>query len=156
MADDNSKMLGDDEGTPAPASKGKGRIATLLPTLLKYIALALGAIILIVTVVIITMNIMNGNKNTASAIPISEEYKEAAEELDWYQSLGEIQTRSNDSEPASVVVNIFLGYKKEDKITSTEITAQRIPIRDYLRNYFAATPDTDINKNPQLTPNPWS
>ena len=68
---------------------------------------------------------------------ITEDYKEFAEELDWYQSLGEIQTRTSDTTHASVVVNIFLGYKKEDKVASAEITAQKIPIRDFLRNYFA-------------------
>ena len=122
MADEDSVNddLGDEEGAAAAPAK-KGGIGGLLPTLLKYIALALGAIILIVTVVIITMNI-----------------KEIAEELEWYTSLNEIQTRTSDPTPASVVVNIFLGYKKEDKVTSTEITAQRIPIRDFLRNYFAA------------------
>ncbi len=136
MSDDMEGDFGEDSGAGAAPAK-KGGVGGLLPTLLKYVALAVGAIILIVTVVIITMNIMGSNKPQQAAIPISEDYKEAAEELDWYQSLGEIQTRSSDPTPASVVVNIFLGYKKDDKITSTEITAQRIPIRDFLRNYFA-------------------
>ncbi|MCH5282766.1 MAG: flagellar basal body-associated FliL family protein [Treponema sp.] len=137
MADDDmDDGLGDDDvgGGSSPKKGGGGGF---LPTLLKYVALGLGAIILIVTVVIITMNIVGGNKPAAAAIPISEDYKEMAEELDWYQGIGEIQTRSSDPIPASIVVNIFMGYKKEDKVTSTEITAQRIPIRDFLRNYFA-------------------
>jgi flagellar FliL protein len=138
MADENSDILGDEEGAQEASPKSKGGIGNILPTLLKYIALALGAIILIVTVVLITMKITSGNKTQTSAVPVSEEYKEIPEELDWYQSLGEIQTRTNDPEPASVVVNIFLGYKKDDKAASTEITAQRIPIRDYLRHYFSA------------------
>ena len=139
MADEDNvdDGLGEEEGGSAAPAK-KGGIGGLLPTLLKYIALALGAIILIVTVVIITMNIMGSNKPSQAAIPVSEDYKEIAEALEWYTSLGEIQTRSSDPIPASVVVNIFLGYKKEDKVTSTEITAQRIPIRDFMRNYFAA------------------
>lgn len=139
MADEDNvdDGLGEEEGGSAAPAK-KGGIGGLLPTLLKYIALALGAIILIVTVVIITMNIMGSNKPSQAAIPVSEDYKEIAEELEWYTSLGEIQTRTSDPIPASVVVNIFLGYKKEDKVTSTEITAQRIPIRDFMRNYFAA------------------
>lgn len=137
MADDDmDDGLGDDEVSGGSSQKKSGG-GGFLPSLLKYVALALGAIILIVTVVIITMKVMGGNKPAAAAIPISEDYKEIAEELDWYQGIGEIQTRSSDPIPASVVVNIFLGYKKEDKITSTEITAQRIPIRDFLRNYFA-------------------
>ncbi len=137
MADDDAGTddLGDDNAAAAPSKKGG--IGGILPTLLKYIALALGAIILIVTVVIITMNIVGANKPAQAAIPVSEDYKEIAEELEWYTSLSDIQTRTSDAVPASVVVNVFLGYKKEDKVTSTEITAQRIPIRDFLRNYFA-------------------
>jgi flagellar FliL protein len=96
----------------------------------------LGAIILIVTVVIITMNIMGSNKPSQAAIPVSEDYKEIAEELEWYTSLGEIQTRTSDPIPASVVVNIFLGYKKEDKATSTEITQRTVELKDFLRRYF--------------------
>ena len=59
MADEDNvdDGLGEEEGGSAAPAK-KGGIGGLLPTLLKYIALALGAIILIVTVVIITMNIM--------------------------------------------------------------------------------------------------
>ena len=137
MADEDSGIdLGEDSETVAAPAK-KGGLGGILPTILKYVALALGAIVLIVTVVIITMNVMGGNKTRQTQVPISEEYKEYAEELDWYQSLGEIQTRTSDASHASVLVNIFLGYKKEDKVASAEITAQKIPIRDFLRNYFA-------------------
>lgn len=137
MADEDSGIdLGEDSETAVAPAK-KGGLGGILPTILKYVALALGAIVLIVTVVIITMNVMGGNKTRQTQVPISEEYKEYAEELDWYQSLGEIQTRTSDASHASVLVNIFLGYKKEDKVASAEITAQKIPIRDFLRNYFA-------------------
>lgn len=137
MADEDSGIdLGEDSETAAAPAK-KGGLGGILPTILKYVALALGAIVLIVTVVIITMNVMGGNKTRQTQVPISEEYKEYAEELDWYQSLGEIQTRTSDASHASVLVNIFLGYEKEDKVASAEITAQKIPIRDFLRNYFA-------------------
>lgn len=137
MADEDSGIdLGEDSETAAAPAK-KGGLGGILPTILKYVALALGAIVLIVTVVIITMNVMGGNKTRQTQVPISEEYKEYAEELDWYQSLGEIQTRTSDASHASVLVNIFLGYRKEDKVASAEITAQKIPIRDFLRNYFA-------------------
>ena len=82
MADEDSVNddLGDEEGAAAAPAK-KGGIGGLLPTLLKYIALGLGAIILIVTVVIITMNIMGSNKPAQAAIPVSEDYKEIAEEF---------------------------------------------------------------------------
>ena len=135
MADDDTDGTFDDEGGGTSEKKGGG--GGILPKILLFVAIGLGAIILIVAVVVITMNVMGANKPQQAAIPISEDYKEVAEELEWYQSLGEIQTRSSDPIPASIVVNIFMGYKNEDKVTSTEITAQRIPIRDFLRNYFA-------------------
>lgn len=137
MADEDSDLgLEEDSGSSAAPAK-KGGMGGILPAILKYVALALGAIVLIVTVVIITMNVMGGNKTRQTQVPVSEDYKEYAEELDWYQSLGEIQTKTKDESRASVVVNVFLGYKKEDKVAATEITAQRIPIRDFLRYYFA-------------------
>ena len=116
MADEDSGIdLGEDSETAAAPAK-KGGLGGILPTILKYVALALGAIVLIVTVVIITMNVMGGNKTRQTQVPISEEYKEYAEELDWYQSLGEIQTRTSDASHASVLVNIFLGYKKPEEL----------------------------------------
>ena len=136
MADEDSDIdLG--EGSDVDATPAKKGIGGLLPTILKYVGLGVGAVILIVTVSLITVKIVTKNSTKTQQVPISEDFKEYAEELDWYTSLGEIQTRTCDAEHASVVVNIFLGYKKDDKVASAEITAQKIPIRDFLRNYFA-------------------
>ena len=55
--------------------------------------------------------------------------------LDWYTSLGAIRTKTSDELPASVVVDIALGYKKEDKATSTEITQRTIELKDFLRDF---------------------
>ena len=78
MADDDSGIdLGEDSETATAPAK-KGGLGGILPTILKYVALALGAIVLIVTVVIITMNVMGGNKTRQTQVPISEEYKEYA------------------------------------------------------------------------------
>lgn len=145
MADEDlDSELNDDAGIPSSPSK-KGGLGGVLPTILKYVALALGAIILIVTVVIITINVMGGNKTRQTQIPISEEYKEYAEPLDWYQSLGGIQVKTIDG--ASVDVNIFLGYKKEDKVASAEISEQKIPIRDFLRHFFTSKTSEELTPN---------
>ena len=50
----------DNENAGESERKSKG-IGGLLPTLLKWVAIILGAIILIVTVVVITMKIVGGN-----------------------------------------------------------------------------------------------
>lgn len=148
MADEESDIdLGDEGGAPAAPAK-KGGLGGALGTILKYVALALGAIILIVTVVVITMKVMGKNTTNAPQIALTEDYKEVAEPLDWYTSLGDIQTKTTGVQTCSVVVNVYLGYKKDDKIASAEITAQRIPIRDFLRRYFAnKTPEELLPQN---------
>ena len=68
-------------------------------------------------------SVINKNSSSSESVThISDEYKVQKEILDWYTSLGAIRTKTCDELPASVVVEIALGYKKEDKATSTEIT----------------------------------
>ena len=110
----------------------------LLPTLLKWIAIAVGAIILIVTVVVVTMSIINSNSPSTAAVPVSQEYQPKRPEYDWYQSIPEVRAKTVDTMPASVIVNVVLGYKKDDKVASNEITARKVEIQDYLRKYFSS------------------
>ena len=133
----------DNETTGESEKKSKG-IGGLLPTLLKWVAIVLGAIILIVTVVVITMKIVGGNTSQQAVIPVSQEYGSKREVLDWYTSLGQISTKTSDSIPASVIVEVVLGYKQADKATSTEITQRQIEIKDYLRRYFTQRTVEDL------------
>ncbi|MDD5790320.1 MAG: flagellar basal body-associated FliL family protein [Spirochaetia bacterium] len=139
MADDNDLDLNDDAGgsddLSSASSKRKG-MGGLLPMLLKWVAIGLVAIILIVTVVVITMKVMGGSKTQAAVIPVTEEYSSTKEILDWYNSLGVIRTKTSDVNPSSVIVDVVLGYKKDDKATSTEITQRTVELKDFLRRYF--------------------
>ena len=148
MADDGLDGL-EDSGSAGNASvKRSGGAGSFLPSLLKWIAIALGAIILIVVVVIITNVVMNKNNPSSDNITrISDEYVVQKEILDWYTSLGAIRTKTSDELPASVVVDIALGYKKDDKATSTEITQRTIELKDFLRRYF--TEKTIVELRPQ-------
>ena len=114
MADDGLDGL-EDSGSVGNASVKRSGAGSFLPSLLKWIAIALGAIILIVVVVIITNVVMNKNNPSSDNITrISDEYVVQKEILDWYTSLGAIRTKTSDELPASVVVDIALGYKKDD------------------------------------------
>ncbi len=133
----------DNETTGESEKKSKG-IGGLLPTLLKWVAIVLGAIILIVTVVVITMKIVGGNAPQQAVIPVSSEYGSKREVLDWYTSLGQVSTKTSDAIPASVIVEVVLGYKQADKAASTEITQRQIEIKDYLRRYFTELTVEDL------------
>jgi len=144
MADNESINLEDDGAAASAPPPKKGGLGALLPSLLKWVAIALGAIILIVTVVVVTMKIMGTNSSADTVIPISEEYAGKREILDWYTSLGSIRTKTSDAIPASVVVEVVLGYKKDDKATATEITSRTIELKDFLRRYFAEKTVADL------------
>ena len=145
MATDDDLGLDDNEDVGVSAPQKKGGMGALLPTLLKWIAIIVGAIILIVTVVVITMNIMNKNGSGASAvIPVSSEYTTKREELSWYTSLGQIQTQTNDTSPANVIMDVALGYKEDDKVASAEITKRQIEIKEFLRRYFSAKSKNEL------------
>lgn len=140
---DESMDFEDNESAGGTEKKSKG-IGGLLPTLLKWIAIVLGAIILIVTVVVITMKIMGGNTSQQAVIPVSQDYVGKREVLDWYTSLGQFSIRTSDALPATVTVDVVLGYKQADKAASTEITQRQIEIKDYLRRYFTALSVEDL------------
>ena len=73
MADeDNAGNLTD--GLEGEASGGKkGGAKGVFPQLLKLILIGVAAIIFIITIVVITVKILNGGGNKQTAIPVSEE-----------------------------------------------------------------------------------
>ncbi len=135
MADEATDNLSTDDITESTGKKSG--VKGIFPQLLKFVLIGLAAIILIVTIVVITNLIMNKKGISQTAIPVSEEYTAKRESYDWYTSLDQIRTSTNDAIPASVSVTIVLGYKKEDKAASSEITERRIEIIDFLRRYFS-------------------
>lgn len=131
---DNDGIGFEEEASAGPAKKGK---TGFLPGLLKWIIIALAAVILIVVVVIVTIKFVGkGTTNGGGNIPVSQNYNAQREILDWYTSLGVIQTTTCDDIPATVRVDVVLGYKKDDKATSTEITQRTVELKDFLRRYF--------------------
>lgn len=78
------------------------------------------------------------NDVEVTSIPSSEEYVSGQREIfDWYTSLGIIQTKTNEDNPATVRVDVALAYKKDDTATSEEITKRTVEIKAFLRRYFA-------------------
>lgn len=134
MSDQNDiEMDSGDAGVSEGSSRGG---AGLLPRLLKWIAISLGALIFIVTVVVITVNFMGLTGRSTTAIPVSEEYVGKQEVLDWYQAIGTIQTRSSDTIQASIMVDVALGFTFGDKSTPAELSSRIVELRDFLRSFF--------------------
>jgi len=138
MADDNEVDFGGADGGDAGASSKKGgKLGALFSGFLKWIIIGVAAVIVIVVVVVVTIKIASNNKSSVTSIPTSEEYVSGQREIyDWYKSIGMIQTTTCDDNPATIRVNCYLAYKKDDKATATEITARSVELKDFLRKYF--------------------
>ena len=119
MADDDLGFDDNTENTSGSDKKGKG-VGGLFPMLLKWIAIILGAIIIIVTVSVITVKIVSGNTAHQQYI------------------------KTVDPVPASVIVDVVIGYKVGDKAASTEITQRQIEIVSFLRRYFSQLTVEDL------------
>jgi flagellar FliL protein len=140
MADsDDLDLDGGDapEGGAAPKKKGGG-LGNLLPTILKFVAIGLGALIFIVTVSVITYSIMNkgGKTQTVISDPMSP-YVGKRPEYSYYDSIGSITTRTRDYNTSySVTVEMIIGYDLNDMNSSAELSSRRYELRDFLRRYF--------------------
>lgn len=77
------------------------------------------------------------SRSSLVVIPITEEFTAQRADYDWYTSLDQVRTSTADPIPSSVLVQVALGYKKDDKQASTEITSRRIELHDFLRRYFS-------------------
>lgn len=145
---DDINLEGGDVGT---TETGGRKISGLIPQLLKWIAIVVAALIFIVTIVVITVNILGGSGKNMTTVPISEEYAGAREILQWYREpIGVIQTRTNDEIPASVVAEVALGYTAEDKTTPAELSARIVEIKDFLRSFLQSKTAMELKNEEKI------
>lgn len=140
MADDDNAL---EEGLAGPEqelapSEGKqgGLLSGMLLKILKFVALGIGAIIFIVTVVIVTMRIAGRGTQAQSYPAVSEEYEGTQPVLSWYSAIDEIRGRTADENPNTVIVKVGLGYEKDNKTIQTELVSRTPRLRDIIRQFF--------------------
>jgi flagellar protein FliL len=124
-------------GVEADAGQKIGFLPAFVIKILKWVAMALAAVIFIVTVVIITMNIVNRGTQAQTLPAPSEEYSSKEDPLAWYAGIEEIRTSTADESPATVMINIKIGYEQGDQKVQTELIARTSPIQAAVRYYFS-------------------
>ncbi|MCL2245203.1 MAG: flagellar basal body protein FliL [Treponema sp.] len=133
------------EGGEAPEAGGSskkrgGGLGNLLPTILKFVAIGIGALIFIVTVSVITYSIMNKGGKTQTVISDpSSPYIGKRAEYAMYTLLGSITTRTSDYPNSSTVtVEVIIGYDLNDQLAASELNSRQYEMRDFLRRYFTS------------------
>lgn len=134
MSDENKMMDDDDEVGVEVAQKPKR--GGLVTTLLKWVAVVIGALLVIITVVYITVRLMWGSGPNSTTFPQSEEFRDKRDPLQYSQIIEALRVHTRDNVPASLMVQVAFGYTSNDKTTPQEITARKVEITDFLRSYF--------------------
>ncbi len=145
MADSKNDLeLDGSEGMGEPAPKRSSSFAALLPNLLKFAAIGLGALAFIVTVSVITYRILSGSGVSQTVVSVTEEYQPKRPQLSWFTNIGVIRTRTKDATPYSVVVNVVLGYDLDNKLYQSELTNRLYELKDFVRAFFSQKTAGDL------------
>jgi flagellar FliL protein len=134
-----------EEGAEGDGKKKAGGLKALLPTILKFAAIGLGALIFIVTVVVITFNILNKG-GAAQAVAVTDPtsaYEGTRTEYQWYINLGAVTTRTRDAN-VSVTVDMIIGYDIENVAAAQEFGARQYELRDFVRRFFSGKTAADL------------
>jgi len=137
-SDDLDLDSGDAPEGGGASKKRSGGLGNLLPTILKFAAIGLGALIFIVTVSVITYNIMSkGGKSQTVISDPSSPYVGKRPEYSFYDQLGSMTVKTRDPD-SSVTVEMIIGYNKDDQVAALELIGRKYELRDFMRKYFSS------------------
>ena len=132
------------EGVVEP-QKGLGYLSGIIIQILKWLGIILGVVIFVVTIVIITLNIVDRRSGiTQTRIPNVEDYTAQPPILQWYSEINEIRGSTADAERRTFIVEPHIGYDLEDRLVQTEINARKIQLREIIAFYFSAQVATEL------------
>jgi flagellar protein FliL len=144
MSDGDDLNLDGEDSAGASGPKKPSGLAALLPNLLKFVAIGLGALVFIVTVSVITYNILNKGGQSQTMIPSASPFVGARPQYQMFTSIGQIRTSTKDPLPYSVVVDMVIGYDLNDNTAQAELTGRLYELKDFVRVYFKGKMADDL------------
>ncbi len=142
MSDDIFDSDEETGGEEAGQRRG-GVLSGLAIQILKWVAIVLGAIIFVVTTVVVTLNFLQADEPTGAQFPVSEEYERDQPDYDYFGGIGEIRGNTVDG-VSTFIVEIQLGYDEGDARTQQELSQRTPRIRDLVRNMLASQTTEDL------------
>jgi len=112
--------------------------------ILKWVGIILGAVIFIVTVVVVTVNFLGRGSVNQTAVPTSEDYRAEVPILTWYESIGELRGSTNDEERSTYIVTPYLGYDGENNSLVNELILRKIQLIGIFNDYFGSKSVTEL------------
>lgn len=134
---DADDEVGGDAGASEGSKKRVGFLPAIVIQILKWAAIVIGLIIFVVTIVIVTLNIIGAGSPGQARTDITEDYAENLPIYEYY-ALDELRGVTADEVRNTYVVTLQIGYDEGDKVTNNEIIRRRIQIVDQVSLWFAS------------------
>lgn len=129
---------GDEEAASEDGGERRGGLFSgLAIQILKWMAIVLGAIIFVVTVVVVTLNVLQSDEPTGAQLPASEDYRATLPDYEYVSGVGELRGNTADG-ISTFIVDIHLGIDEGDVRIREEISRRTPRIRDAVRNLIAS------------------
>jgi len=152
MSDSDADLELDGGESPEASTtpKKKGGLAALLPTILKFAAIGIGAVIFIVTVSYFTVRLTSSDGRSQTVTDPSSPYMGKRQVYSYYRDIGSITTKTRDTTGYTVTVVMNLGFDLNDTTTSSELTSRQLELRDFTRSYFTGKYAEDLQPENEI------
>ena len=150
MSDEQQDFNLEDVGAgpeDAAGPRGGGILSGMLLTILKWAAIGIGAVIIVVTTTIITVRVVSKGGQPEGLAAISPAYAAKAAPLSYYDDVEQIRGQTTDDPPAIYLLQVSLGYDPKDKDVSVEIGNRRREIQDIILRNISQKHAADMSPN---------
>ena len=140
MSDEQQDLSFEDVGGAGEEAGGPRRagiFSGLVLTILKWAAIVVGIIILVVTVTVVTIGIRDRGRVAQNVAAASPAYQPKEEPLSYSDVIEDIRGQTADEEPATFLVEISIGYAQDEKQVSAEIGQRARQIQDLCLKYLS-------------------
>ena len=147
MSDEQQDLNLEDVGAGAEDVSGPrrgGLFSGLLLTVLKWAAIGIGAVIIVVTTTIITVRIVSKGNTAQGLEAISPAYAVKAAPYAYYDDIEQIRGQTADDPPAIFLLSVSLGYDTKNKEISVEIGNRRREIQDLILKVISEKKAADL------------
>ncbi len=150
MAEEDDFMegaVGDDQ--EMAVGQKVGFLPAIAIKALKWLAAIIVGGIFIVTVVVVTLQIMGRGKESKTYIETSKAYEGKPPILTWFKNIDQIRGRTADENPNYVTLTVEIGYKM-NKALQSELIDRTSRLKDLIRSYFSSKTVEELNNEERV------
>jgi flagellar protein FliL len=147
MSDEQQDLNLEDVGAGAEDVAGPrkgGLLSGMLLTILKWAAIGIGAVIIVVTTTVITVKLVNKGNNNQGLSAVSPAYSTKEPAWQVYDGIDQIRGTTADDPAGLFMLQVSLGYDEKEKEVSVEIGNRKRQIQDLIIKFVSKKSAADL------------